>query len=213
MYSKYIFSEYARTWLDDREFIEAYDRLCPSNRRSADRKFLLRSLLSLIEDVPGDTAECGVYQGASSYVICRYSMGPERTHHAFDSFEGLSEPDRVDGNYWTSGDLSSSEESARRNLAQFPRVQLHKGWIPASFSVVPEGTKFAFVHLDVDLHQPTFDSLRYFYPLLSPGAVVVCDDYGFATCPGTTLACDEFLADKKENIVNSPTGQGFFIKA
>jgi hypothetical protein len=211
VYPKYIFGEYGRSWLDDRAFLAQYDRVSPKDRHHADRKFLLRSLLELIENVPGDTAECGVYEGASSYFICRYANGT-RTHHMFDSFEGLPAPQQADGRFWAAGDFASPEEKARRNLAEFPRLKFYKGWIPAIFADVPAGISFAFVHVDVDLYEPTKDVLEFFYPRLSSGAVVVCDDYGFGFCPGATQACDEFLADKPENIVHAPTGQGFFIK-
>lgn len=212
LYPKYAFSEYGRKWLEDAEFLAEYRRLSPSNLRSADRKFMLRSLLALIDQVPGDTAECGVYEGASSYVICRHHTGSNRLHHGFDSFEGLSKPSRADGDYWRTGDLSVSEALARENLADFSNVRFYKGWIPQTFSEVPATTTFALVHIDVDLYQPTLDSLRFFYPKLNPGAVVICDDYGFITCPGATKACDEFLADKAEKLVHVPTGQAFFVK-
>jgi hypothetical protein len=212
IYSEYAFSDYGRTWLDDREFFRMYDRLNPADRRSADRKFFLRSLLGLVDDVPGDTAECGVYRGASSYIISRYSNGADRTHHAFDSWEGVSEPGVSDGRYWRRGDLAVSEASARQNLAGFPSIKFHKGWIPDSFAAVEGAARFAFVHIDVDLYQPTLDSLTFFYPRLNAGALVVCDDYGASSCPGVTRACETFLAGKEERLVHAPTGQGFFIK-
>jgi O-methyltransferase len=51
-------------------------------------------------------------------------------------------------------------------------------------------------------------SLEQVYPLLSPGAVVIVDDYcdsaknpnAFAGFPGPKKACDEFFADKPERI-------------
>jgi hypothetical protein len=47
---------------------------------------------------------------------------------------------------------------------------------------------------------------------MQPGAVFVCDDYGFATCPGATRAVDEFLADKPEKLVALDAGGCFFMK-
>jgi hypothetical protein len=217
IYPDYVFSEYARSWLDNSEFMALYDRYTPGNRHSADRKFFLNSLLELIANVPGDTAECGVFEGASSVVICehvRRSNGQApRTHHAIDSFEGLSEPATVDGTYWSRGSLTSSRARATANLAAYPNVKIHAGWIPQVFNELPAQARFAFLHVDVDLFQPTLDTLDFFYERLNRGAVVVCDDYGFSTCPGATAACDQFLAGKPEKIVHAPTGQGFFIKS
>ena len=42
--------------------------------------------------------------------------------------------------------------------------------------------------------------------------IIVCDDYGFSTCPGAKQAFDEFMKGKPEPIVHVPTGQCFIIK-
>ena len=68
------------------------------------------------------------------------------------------------------------------------------------------------VHVDVDLYQPTRDSIDFFYPRLNPGGLFVCDDYGFTTCPGATKAIDDFMADKPETIVSMDAGGCFFVK-
>lgn len=99
----------------------------------------------------------------------------------------------------------------RGNLSGLGQVAFYQGWIPDRFAEVAE-RQFAFVHVDVDLYEPTRDSVAFFYERLSPGGVFVCDDYGFLTCPGATAAMDEFLEDKPEKVVLLPGGGGFFIK-
>jgi len=171
-------------------------------------------LTRLIEGVPGDTAECGVFEGAGSWLICAANRNgkKKRKHHLFDSFEGLSAPEEADGAYWTKGDLTAGEEVVRTKLKPFEdMIVFHKGWIPDRFPDI-EDKKFAFVHVDVDLRQPTYDSLEFFYPRLSPGGVLVCDDYFCTTCPGATEAIDSFLADKPEKMIPLDAGGGFFIK-
>ena len=74
-----------------------------------------------------------------------------------------------------------------------------------------EHERFSFVHLDVDLYQPTMDSLEFFYGRMNPCSIILCDDYGFVTCPGAKKAMDSFFADKPEEIVSLPTGQGFVV--
>jgi hypothetical protein len=172
---------------------------------------MVHQLLKLTESVQGDTAECGVYKGATSYLICQAENGIPRTHFIFDSFEGLSQPTTEEGNYWTKGDLATSLERTRANLP-FPNVSYHKGWIPDRFEDVAD-RRFAFVHIDVDLGQPTLDSLKFFYPRMNRGGIIVCDDYGFLTCPGATKAFDEFQLGKPEKIIAPPCGGGFIVKA
>jgi hypothetical protein len=181
----------------------------------AERTFAVRELVASLDHVTGDTAEIGAYRGKTSYFICK-ARG-EGTHHVFDSFAGLSEPqteDKPDGEaafHWKRGDLSVQEEVVRENLAEFASVEFYRGWVPDRFPEVAE-RQFAFVHVDVDLYQPTLDTLKFFYPRLMPQGMIVCDDYGFTSCPGAYRAMREFMEDKPERVIHLPTGQGLIIK-
>jgi len=210
MCPSYVVTDYGKLWFEDEAFLSEYRRLVPGNDRSADRKHFLRSLLQLVDTLSGDTAECGVYEGASSWFICDHFRDSGKAHHVFDSFEGLSEPARLDGRYWQPGDLKTVEARARATLAGFA-VRFYPGWIPDRFGDV-EDRRFCFAHIDVDLYGPTKASLEFFYPRMVPGGIVLCDDYGFATCPGATQAMDEFMANRPEPIVHCPTGQAFIVK-
>jgi O-methyltransferase len=207
----YVPSKPGKTWFSDTEFLRTYDRLMPANdRRSADRKYFLRSLLALADGLPGDTVECGIWTGASSWFICRHFAGADKIHHGFDSFEGLPEPGVVDGDYWREGDFSTTEAAARANLAQFP-AQLYRGWIPHRFEEVADRS-FCFVHVDVDLYEPTRDAIEFFYPRVVPGGVMLFDDYGSVASPGATKAIDDFMADRPEPLIHVPSAQAFLIK-
>jgi hypothetical protein len=208
----YRFTWHRIDWWKDPEFNLYLERFGERRGCNTHRRWMVWQLLRLVAEVPGDTAECGVYEGSSSWLICAGTRGSGRTHHLFDSFEGLSAPVAADGGYWVAGDLSAQEEVARRNLVPFEdSLVFHKGWIPARFDEVKD-KRFAFVHVDVDLAEPTRDSIQFFYPRLSPGAVLVCDDYGSSMCPGATAAVDEFLADKPEKMLALDAGGGFLIK-
>jgi hypothetical protein len=175
---------------------------------------MLYQLMRLVASVPGDTAECGVYQGGCSYIMCRLNQlntAHRRTHFMFDSFEGLSEPTAEDGKHFKKGGLACDLDVVKRNLAGFEDVSFQKGWIPERFSQV-EDRRFAFVHIDVDLHQPTRESIQFFYPRTSDNGIILCDDYGFTSCPGATKAIDEFLQDKPEKMLSLSCGGGFLIK-
>ena len=199
-------------WWHDPEFNAYLDRFGERLGFNTHRKWTLWQLLRLIEGVEGDTAECGVFEGASSWLICAGTMGKGRMHHLFDSFEGLSEPRPEDGAHWKAGALAASEHVVRENLRPFDAdLVFHKGWIPDRFSDVAH-RRFAFVHVDVDLAVPTAESLEFFYPRLSAGGLLLCDDYGCTTCPGATKAIDAFLQEKPEKMVALDAGGGFFIK-
>ena len=200
-------------WFRDTALGRVLARFDEADGFNAHRRLMLRELSRLTAGVPGDTAECGVYRGCGSYLIMEVNarLGGARTHHVFDSFAGLSAPGKEDGRYWTEGDLAVGLAEVQGNLSDLGQVAFYQGWIPDRFAEVAE-RHFAFVHVDVDLYEPTRDSVAFFYERLSPGGVFVCDDYGFLTCPGATAAMDEFLEGKPEKVVLLPGGGGFFIK-
>lgn len=212
IYPKYKFSEFARLFLEDEAFLNYYKRFMDAdNWHSFDRKYTLDQLLKSTLHLPGDLVECGTYKGASAYLMCRAHRNSEKSIHLFDSFEGLSSPDPCDGSYWKAGALSIPEEVLHETLAEFRNYQVHKGWIPERFIDVAERC-FCFFHLDVDLYQPTLTSLDFFYERMTAGGMILLDDYGFKTCPGTMRAADQFFHDRPENIIMLSTGQAFIIK-
>lgn len=213
---RYRFAYPHMVWWDDSNLNEILLRFGELEGFNTHRKFALWQLLRLVSSIEGDTAECGVYKGASSFLMLSANRNSKfkKSHHIFDSFEGLSEPGRHDGKYWSKGDLSVSEQLVIEMLKPFVANKdyfCYKGWIPSRFNDVID-VKFSFVHVDVDLYQPTLDSIVFFYDKIVPGGVFLCDDYGFTTCPGATKAIDEFLSDKIEKMIFLPNGGGFFIK-
>lgn len=199
-------------WWNDSHFNEYLERFDERRGFNTHRRWMLWQLLRLVKEVPGSTAECGVFQGSSSWLICSAGATAGRTHHLFDSFEGLSSPEPEDGRYWSAGSLAAGEALVAEKLAKFsPMLVFHRGWIPDRFHEV-RTERFAFVHVDVDLWQPTLDSVEFFYPRLSEGGILLCDDYGCSTCPGATAAINRFLADKPEKMIQLDAGGGFLIK-
>ena len=203
-------------WMADESF-ERYLRLVGESGAlksiNAGRHWMLYQLLRLTEKVPGDTAECGVYLGASSYLICSFIARSSlvKSHHMFDSFEGLSAPTPQESIYWSEHDLQIDFNDTARLLSQFKDIHYYVGWIPNRFNEIAD-RQFSFLHIDVDLYEPTRDSIAFFYPRMSAGAVILCDDYGSSTCPGATKAMDEYLQDKPEKMVMLSDGGGFLIK-
>jgi O-methyltransferase len=216
----FVFGDYRATWseldwLNDKDFDAYLDLFDERKGFNTHRKIALWELLRLTRFVEGDTAECGVYKGASSFLICAANAeNPQspREHHLFDSFEGLSSPSEKDGSHWEAGALAAGVELVAKNLARYSdQLVFHKGWIPTQFDRVAS-KHFSFVHVDVDLAEPTLHCLDFFYDRLSPGAIFLCDDYAFTTCPGATEVIDSFLESKAEKMIKLPGGGGFFVK-
>jgi len=178
-------------------------------------------------DLTGDMAECGAFQGLSSYLFCNYlrlskSDFDGRGYHIFDSFEGLSEPgdedrstandDAIMSKYQRAGAFHGSLETVKATLRDFPAIEYHRGWIPESFAEVSE-RNYKFVHVDLDLYEPIKGAVEYFYPRMVKGGIIVIDEYAIPRWPGARKAVDEFCA--ANNLlapVGLTTGNGVMIK-
>lgn len=148
-------------------------------------------------------AEAGVYRGGTSYFIAATAraLGLTSAHvHCFDTFSGHSAEDIRPGidqaevhAPGTFGDTSMA--AVREYLAEFDRVHLHAGRLQETCDAVRALT-FSFVHLDMDVYEPTLFALEFFDRRLAPAGVIVVDDYGFATCPGIAQAIETFLPSR-----------------
>ncbi len=196
------------------EYIEIYKRCL---KRAGDQKTdniykLLRhlNLYSYIEDVltrkiEGDFAECGCWNGnslfATKLLIDKYNSNKEI--HVFDSFEGglsdFKEEDIEGGSFYTNemiqtirNQFKSSYLKLRNETKSLKNIYLNKGWIPEVFQSQKDRS-YSFVHVDVDLYEPTFESHKYFFERLTKGGIIICDDYGYKQFPGSTRAVEKFI--------------------
>jgi len=175
----------------------------------------------------GHSIECGVMNGFSSLILCEVARKIDPTfkgdtYHVCDSFEGLSEFSEKDTIYAMSKDKGISSgvyngnfigpyEVVREHLSEFPEITYHKGWIPEVLSSLPD-VPWSFVHIDVDLYEPTLGCLEYFYTRLVPGGVIICDDYITPYFPGARKAWDEFFSDYEEDFMILDSGQSVYIR-
>lgn len=208
------------TWTSDPEFWDLWRAFPIWQRHRAERKHILWSVCRSVVGIGGATAECGVYLGGGSYLIAKEAerQGSTGTHYAFDSFEGLSEPTKADmptaqtAHAWNAGELAVSEQQVAENLKDCKHVKTMRGWIPERFDDV-RNERFSFVHIDVDLHEPTRDSIEFFFPRLMDGGILLCDDYGSEWCPGAKTAMDDYQrAQGLHPVIDLGTGQGMLIK-
>lgn len=179
--------------------------------------------------VSGAWAEVGVFNGFGSLFLCRVlaSIYPEfkgENFHMIDSFEGVSNAESHDHIYTLNTEsgkviksIASNTFTAEFDLVSkkikpyFPAINLHKGWVPEVFDQLEE-QQWAFVHVDVDQYQPTYDCLCYFYPRLSPGGVLVNDDYGAPLYPGAKKAWKQFCNENNIHYVILDSGQAVILK-
>lgn len=157
----------------------------------------------------GDLAEIGVYEGSTARLLC--ALKGDKQLHLFDTFEGLPEGTTETEKFlYRKNQYLCSLESIQEYLKGFDNVHYYKGFFPDSAVDLDPDRKFCFVHMDVDLYQSTLDCLKFFYPRMLPGGIMLSHDY--SVLAGVEQAFREFLADKPERLIELPTTQCMLIK-
>ncbi len=86
-----------------------------------------------------------------------------------------------------------------------------QGAVPDSFSqAIPE--KIAYLHLDMNSAQAEIGALEHLYDRVSPGGLILLDDFGWVCNLDQTLAEMRFMALRNQPILELPTGQGLILK-
>lgn len=168
--------------------------------------FLLYDCVKRLAKVKGDIAEVGVYRGTTAKAICEAKGS--KTLHLFDTFEGLPIPGKIDYEFHH-GQYSASLESVKKFLNKYKRIEFYKGVFPEETGKEISSAKFSFVHLDLDLYMGTKKSLKFFYPRMTSGGIIISHDYHV---PGIRKAFDEFFKDKLEIVIQMPGIQCLVVK-
>jgi O-methyltransferase len=164
------------------------------------------SAVDAVRKIPGDMAEFGVGSGASAMMIA--SRSPGRILHLFDTFEGIPKPTEADSPRFKEHQYRCSIEDVQQYL-KIDNLRYHKGLFPGTTAGMAQ-TRFAFVHLDVDLYESTKAGLEWFYPRLNRGGILICHDHD--TAAGVNRAFEEFFADKPEPYFDFVGCQCGFVK-
>lgn len=175
--------------------------------------------------VCGDFVECGVNRGflSSSIMESLHWNSLERDFYLLDTFQGLderfvSEAEIASGaleknsEHLKSGFYVDGVESVRANFSEWPRAKVVQGAIPESLSQV-SSESIAFLHIDLNCSPPEIEALNFFWPKLSPGGVVLFDDYAYVGYELQKAPIDDAVAKWGHSVLSLPTGQGLLIKS
>jgi hypothetical protein len=201
-------------------FASLYGRCAPYTMTSVERMYALWQAIGYVHGhaIDGDVVECGVWRGGSSMLAAlalREAGGEERTLWLYDTFEGMSEPtehdvdltgarmvDEWEAHRGNTDDLIFAYgglDEVKHNMAAtgYPsdRVRFVQGKVEDTIpGASPE--RIALLRLDTDWYESTRHELEQFYERLSPGGVLIVDDYGHWA--GAREAVDEFFAGRED---------------
>ena len=181
---------------------------------------LLQSLRYLKnKKIDGDYVECGVWKGGNIILFKKFieeeDKDSKKNIFAFDTFEGMTEPDKND--YDISSNLSAdvllqsdktketnlwgvcSLESVKKNIQSCvnskENIRFIKGPVENTLDVTSNlPDKISLLRLDTDWYNSTKKELDILYDKVSPGGIIIIDDYGH--WGGSKKAVDDFFLNK-----------------
>ena len=159
---------------------------CPHNE-----SHLLSFVVACVRrrDVEGAIVEAGCFKGGSTAKLSLVASMLDKRLVAFDSFDGL--PENTEGHetsilghsikgWFDQGNFRGTLDEVQSNIRTYGDIDvctLVKGWFDDTMPMFD--SPIAAAYLDVDLASSTRTCLKYLYPLVSPGGVLVSQDGDF----------------------------------
>ncbi|MEM1368140.1 MAG: TylF/MycF/NovP-related O-methyltransferase [Cyanobacteria bacterium P01_H01_bin.15] len=169
--------------------------------------------------VDGDFVECGVLTGFSFGVVSQYLDFAKinKSLYLYDTFQGIPEQynsENRSNQYYEQLNAEDDDaifKTAQKRFANFPNVHLIRGIVPDTFAeACPK--KVAFLHLDMNSAASEIAALEILFDKVTPGGLIVFDDYGWSGYRAQKEAEDVFMSQRGYNILELPTGQGLLLK-
>jgi O-methyltransferase len=147
-------------------------------------------------NIEGCVAELGVYRGDFARRINEVFY--DRRIYLFDTFEGFDKRDvkvNTDRNFSTGKqDFSNTNIDLVLSKMKHPEnCIVRKGFFPDTAKNIEE--KFVFASIDVDLYEPIYQGLCYFYPRLQKGGYIFVHDYNNASYSGVKAAVERYASE------------------
>jgi hypothetical protein len=196
----------------DEDIFRHYNALMLAPDTGRIRKMLVRyELFKKCLDVPGDIVECGVFKGIGvAYwlkLLDIFAHGSGKKVVGFDLFEAdeklyAGDQDRTGFvEEWRSqSNLLEKADAALSRMGVSHEYELIKGPIEQTALAYVEanrGFRISLLHLDLDVYEGTLAALKYLYPCVTRGGIIVIDEYATPGW-GESDAVDEFLASMKD---------------
>ena len=193
------------------------------------RKFLWTYAFLKTKNLPGDVAEFGVATGSglAFWMHLNAAYKANKVIWAIDSFQGFppgtkgKDSDwfnplkRKDFEQYSVEYVKSFLFNAGFDKDKIQSIRFIEGFIPVSLEKT-QLQKISLANLDMDLYQSTLDALKFVWPRLVDGGMVIFDEYDSEgdsrKWPGSKLAIDEFCAQQNISLTRHFTGRVYLTK-
>jgi hypothetical protein len=133
-----------------------------------------------LQNASGDVAEIGCFEGGNALMCLQSPVWcHNKSYYLFDSFEGFPEPSPEDPSTARSGDYTTGKFFGEivAPFVPYKEVKIVKGFVPRTFTHVPQDQEFSLIFYDCDLYQPALDTFSFFWNRMKTGGLILIHDY------------------------------------
>ena len=204
-------------WLEDADFQQVYENVAGHSLVDAKRLHELWSLVEETANIPGHILEVGSWRGGSGCLLGHRAavLAPGKQVYLCDTFSGVVKADARRDNAYLGNEHSDTSEAIVRDLAirlGLTNVDIRAGIFPDETGGPLEAERFSICHVDVDVYQSAKEIFDWVWPRLSPGGVVVFDDYGFSDTAGVRSFVNELRAGDSRIVLYNLNGHAVVVK-
>ena len=172
------------------------------------RKDFLYRFAEIVEENnrKGNVAEAGVFRGEFAKEINRAFS--DRMLYLFDTFQGFDSRDfqyeKIPSNAYERHFQNTSVNYVLSRMKYKEKCIVKQGYFPDTAVDVQD--VFCFVSLDMDLFKPIYEGLKFFYPKMTVGGVILIDDYFSKAYPNVKEAVAAYEKEFGIGLLKVPIG-------
>jgi O-methyltransferase len=203
-------------WNTDAHFQRVFDLIRSHTLVDQLRCYELWMLLEQLGEVPGAFLEVGVWNGGTGTLIATQAraIDPQAPVYLCDTFAGVVKADANDPMYKGGEHRDASRASVERLLARagLDNVTILQGIFPDDTSSrIPE-QPFRFCHVDVDVYTSARQTTEWVWDRLTPGGIIVYDDFGFFGCDGVRSYVESLRGRADLRLIYNLNGHAVAVK-
>lgn len=203
-------------WLADTDFQACHAQVRANTLVDVYRCWELWHLLGQVRDVQGDVLEVGTWRGGTGALLGRRAtdLGLRAEVFLCDTFRGVVKAGAADRNY-RGGEHADTDALVVAELLgrlELDNVSILQGIFPEDTGAEIAGRSFRLCHIDVDAYESARDVLHWAWPRLTPGGVVVFDDFGFPSTTGIARLVHEEESAPDRVCLQNLNGHAVFVK-
>ncbi len=201
---------------------DGFNTFILSEDRRVFNKLIARCLIyNKVKDIPGDIVECGVFKGTGLYTFLKlkniFNPNSSKKVIGFDFFDTENLLNSiVDNRDKETMELLFKGREFSHNKSFKDTMQdklLSDGFLKSEFDLIDgdisitskkfsqdnPGMKISLLYIDLDLEEPTYNTLNNLWNNITKGGIVVFDEYGFHKW-SESKGADRFMKEKNLNI-------------